>query len=99
MPENAPSPSPSLSKDKDASRQPPKNISEVIFGECLTYLQGCSIEEKKARALLGKWRKAHGDEAVDGAVRAAQRNAASEPVPYIEAALRGKSRSRREAAI
>ena len=96
---DAPSPSPSLSKDKEASPQPPKNIGAVIFNECRSYLQGCGIEERKARALLGKWRKAHGDEAVDGAIRAAQRNAASDAVPYIEATLQGKSRSRREAAI
>jgi uncharacterized protein YdaU (DUF1376 family) len=98
---NLPSPSPtSVSKDTAAQELPaeaqqdfPTNgtevidLGKVIFGPCLGYLRANGVADKNARSLLGSWRKQHGAGAVIDAVAEAQRQAVSEPVSWITAAL------------
>jgi len=66
---------------------------QVFFGKqsgsALSYLTANGVIEKQARSMLGKWRKAHGDDAVVAAVKRASEATASEPIPFIEATLRG----------
>ena len=64
------------------------NPSEVIFGQCLTYLTQNGVRDKNARSLLGKWRKDHGVGNVIEIVTEASQQAISEPVAWIEKALR-----------
>ena len=88
--------SPSVSKDTDGK---PSEVlggrispREVVFRECLRFLVAAGKPEKAARSALGKWRRDHGDGAVIDAVSAAQEKAVSDPVPWIEGALRARSK-------
>jgi hypothetical protein len=42
--------------------------------------------------LLGKWRRDHGDDAVQAAIDKARAGGISDPVPYIQACLAGGGR-------
>lgn len=67
-------------------------LKEQLFsrgdGGCLGYLIAHGVRERHARGQLGKWRQRHGDVAVIDAVAAAEREAASAPVAFIEACLK-----------
>ena len=65
-----------------------ENLKAIIFGQCLTYLKQSGVEEKKARSLLGKWRKEHGEGNVIEIASEASKQGISEPVGWIEKALR-----------
>lgn len=67
---------------------PPPVIGDVLWTACLPYLTSSGVPDKQARSMLGGWRKRYGDGEVAAAVADAQRQAVSEPVPYIEATLR-----------
>ncbi len=88
-----PSPSPStFPKGKDG--QPPSpgahtiKPTAVIFNQCLTYLTQNGVRDKNARALLGKWRKEYGEGNVIEIASEASKQGISEPVAWIEKALR-----------
>jgi hypothetical protein len=80
----------SVSKDTGAGA--PVDKGKVTFGACLAYLIENGNDEKNARSLLGKWRRDHGDEAVQVAVEKARAGRVSNPVPYIQACLAGGGR-------
>jgi hypothetical protein len=80
----------SVSKDTGAGT--PVDKAKVTFGACLAYLVENGTDEKNARSLLAKWRKDHGDDAVQTAVDRARTGAVSKPVPYIQACLGGGGR-------
>lgn len=71
-----------------AAPSPPPVIGDVLWTACLPYLTSSGVPDKQARSMLGGWRKRFGDGEVAAAVADAQRQAVSEPVPYIEATLR-----------
>ena len=80
------------SVSKDTGADAPVDKVKVTFGTCLAYLVENGQDEKNARALLGRWRRDHGDEAVHLAVDQARVGAISDPVPYIQTCLAGGGR-------
>lgn len=64
---------------------------KVIFDQGLGYLMGTGIPENQARGLLGKWRKAVGNGAVIDLISEAQKLAVSEPVGWIEGAIKARN--------
>jgi hypothetical protein len=80
------------SVSKDTAADAPIDQSKVTFGACLAYLVDSGKDEKNARSLLGKWRRDHGDDAVEAAVDKARAGNVSDPVPYIQACLAGGGR-------
>lgn len=63
--------------------------AKLLFDSGVALLGLAGIAEAKARPILGKWRRAHGDEAVIAALGTAKREGAIDPVSFIEACLRG----------
>lgn len=61
---------------------------KVLFDSGVRLLGQAGIPNPKARSLLGKWRRDHSDGAVIEALGRAQREAAIDPVAFIEGALR-----------
>ena len=53
-------------------------------------MQANGLPEKNARSLLGKWRKQLGDNEVITLISEASSEAVSEPVAWIEAAVRNR---------
>jgi hypothetical protein len=80
------------SVSKDTGADAPVDKAKVTFGACLAYLVENGTDEKNARSVLAKWRKDHGDDAVQTAVDRARAAAVSKPVPYIQACLAGGGR-------
>jgi hypothetical protein len=80
------------SVSKDTAAEAPIDQSKVTFGTCLAYLVSNGKDEKHARSLLGKWRRDHGDDAVQAAIDKARAGSISDPVPYIQACLAGGGR-------
>ncbi len=76
------------SVSKDTGTAVPEDDARKTFGVCLAFLIENGKDEKGARKLLGRWRRDHGDGAVQAAVAKARSNATSEPVAFIEACLR-----------
>lgn len=65
----------------------------VVFNQGLDWLRRvCGRTEAQCRALLGKWRRDHGDAELIAALGRAQREGPIEPVQWIEAALRHAAR-------
>lgn len=75
-----------VAKATDAERV--TNFADALWTNGVAYLVRHGTAEKQARSLIGKWRKANGDEAVYGALAAANKAAVAEPVAYITAALK-----------
>lgn len=67
-------------------RNSPKNPdpTKVLFDSGVAILTEAGIKEANARSILGKWKKAHGAEAVITAIGRAQREGAIDPVAFIE---------------
>lgn len=72
------------SNDAAASPDPAK----VMFDSGVALLSAAGVKHPQARAVIGKWRKAHGTEAVIAAIGRAQREGAVDPVAFITGALR-----------
>ncbi len=73
-------------------QRPERQLSETIFGECLAYLTEHGAPEKQARSELGKWRKRVGDAEVVNLVSRAQRESVTEPIAWIESAMKPSER-------
>ena len=71
------------------------NLARELFGPALAYLTQHGIAERRARAMIGRWRKLFGDEAVGVAICDASDRQVSEPLAWIEAALRSRGGGRR----
>lgn len=75
-----------------AAGDAPPSLDDLIFGTqptgCLGYLIANGTSERSARSLVGRWRKEFGNGAVIDAIAAARRNAPSDPVAWIAAALK-----------
>ena len=72
------------SNDAAASVDPAK----LMFDSGVALLSAAGIKRAQARAMIGKWRKDHGAEAVIAAIGRAQREGAVDPVAFIVGALR-----------
>lgn len=67
--------------------------AKVIFDGGKRLLAAAGIPASKAGALLGKWRRDHGDDALIAALGRAQREGAIDPVSYLEGCLRFKAKT------
>ena len=86
-------------KDSVATQLPPGaafagplDFKKELWGRGVPFLKTCGIDEAQARAMLGKWRKTHGDFEVLNALAAAEAAAASEPLAYIQKTLNAKAK-------
>lgn len=90
-----PEPEPELyvSVSKDTAADAPPDPAKIAFSAGVQVLTSGGKSEAQARAIVGKWRKAHGDEAVIAALGRAQREGAVDPVAFCEGVFRrgGKS--------
>jgi hypothetical protein len=71
----------------DAARQV-GDLKMATFDAGVKILVDAGKRESAARAMIGKWRKEHSDEAVLAAIRQAERHTVSEPVSFIAACLK-----------
>ena len=106
-----PSPSPFLSlskkkegagapaggEEKERGNGPDQDPVKVLFDLGVLLLTSAGVRERQARSLVGRWRGKIGDEALAGILMAANR--ATEPVAYIEKAIRNKLQPRCETFI
>jgi len=65
---------------------------KAMFDAGIRLLASAGIAEPKARALLGKWKRDHGEIAVMAALGKAQREGAIDPVSFIQGCFRAKER-------
>ena len=77
-----------------ASALDPKKLA---FDAGVKILKATGLKEPQARALIGKWRKENGDDAVLAALGSYQRSGASEPVSWITASFAADSDEGRNA--
>lgn len=75
----------------------PIDLAKALFDSAVPYLVAHGSKSANARSMVASWRKEHGDGPVIDAVAAAQREAVSEPIPFIIKVLErrnGKSTGR-----
>ncbi len=72
----------------------PVDPTKVLFDAGINILGASGIPPQRARQMVGKWRKAHGDAATVAALGKAQREGAIEPVSFIEGVLRSSVKSK-----
>jgi len=80
------------SVDKSTGVSTPPDPVKVMFDSGVRFLGQAGIPDGKARGILGKWRGAHGAEAVIAALGKAQREGAIDPVAFIEGCFRQAKR-------
>lgn len=78
--------------EKDSAKADSKlSLNEKLWGGGLqTVMRLSGLERAKAASMLGKWRKDHGDQETLDAIIRAEKEAVSEPVAWITAALKAK---------
>lgn len=78
-------------KDTEAkasgAEAPEVDLVKVLFDEGVKLLTDTGTPEPQARSLIGRWRKAHGDEATRTAIQAAYDHGAIAPIEFIVASL------------
>ena len=67
-----------------------------MFDAGIRLLREAGATEDSARKMLGRWRQAHGAEAVIEALGRAQREGAINPAAFVEGALRFSRKARAE---
>ncbi len=82
------------SSDTKVSAKTPLIVdpAKVMFDAGKALLGGAGVAPAKAGALLGKWRRDYGDEALIAALGRAQRAGAIDPVSFIEGCFRDNRR-------
>ena len=70
---------------------PPGDLAKAMFDCGVRFLGDAGIAERKARRLIGRWRKGRDPASVLEALATAQREGATDPVSFIEAVLRRRS--------
>lgn len=80
-----------LTKNSEAKASAP-DVASIVFNQAREWLiANTGRSDQECRKLLGKWRKSASDGDIIGAVGAAQRAGAVEPIGYIEGVLRQKA--------
>lgn len=69
----------------------PIDLKAAVFSSGVPLLVACGSTEKAARSMLGKWRQAFGDGAVLDALAAAQAEAVSDAIPWINRTLEARN--------
>lgn len=84
--------------DTDVSgAEAPVDLAKALFDSAVPYLVAHGSKSANARSMVASWRNEHGNGPVIDAVAAAQREAVSEPIPFIIKVLErrnGKSTGR-----
>jgi len=75
---------------------PPVDMTKLAFDAGVSVMTASGMTESNARSLVGKWRKAHGDEAVFKVLGDCQRQSITEPASWIEAALKAGAKPTRK---
>jgi hypothetical protein len=89
-----PDPEPSVSSNEETGTVVPQvDPVKVLFDSGIHLLALAGLSAAKARPLIGKWRSAHGTEAVIVALGRAQREGAIDPVAFVEGCFRAKAKS------
>lgn len=95
MHKQCPSPSPSPSSEPNGSARKPGDLSAIVFGDGLKWLQAVTRRpEGVCRGLLGKWRKSLGDAELIAAIGRAQREGVIDPVPWFERVIQNHERDK-----
>lgn len=89
-PVDAPTPTPNSTLPNGNGGKPP-NLADTLWKDGLAILTSADVPERQARSLLGKWRKSAGDAGLLTILAEAQQQAISDPIPWIEAAIRARS--------
>lgn len=76
----------------------PLDLKAAVFASGVPLLTSAGLTDRNARSMLGRWRQTHGDGAVIDALSAAQAEAASAPVPFINRVLETRNGTRRQSA-
>jgi uncharacterized protein YdaU (DUF1376 family) len=63
------------------------DFAKAIFENGVAFLGRHGVKEKQARAVIGKWRKDHGDKFLFDAFAACNKAGATDPIPWITARL------------
>ena len=94
-PEDAPTPTPTITLDTNVSNaaDAPPDLTKVAFDAGVKVLTTAGKSASSARAIVGKWRGKHGDEAVISALGRAQREGAVDPVAFCEGVFRQSGKS------
>lgn len=87
-----PEPEPDTLSNDNAADAPP-DLTKVAFDAGVKVLTTAGKSASSARAIVGKWRGKHGDEAVIAALGRAQREGAVDPVAFCEGVFRQSGKS------
>ena len=79
---------------KAGDEKSPVDPAKMMFDSGVEILGQAGIPEQKARKQVGMWRGQHGDEAVISALGRASREAASDPVAFIQGCLKFSAKRR-----
>jgi uncharacterized protein YdaU (DUF1376 family) len=66
--------------------------TKFMFDAGIRLLGAAGISDGKARSVIGKWKRDHGDATVMAALGQAQRNGAIDPVAFVEGCFRARRR-------
>lgn len=92
---NAPTPSPTptlIPLDKSNGAAVLIDPTKAMFDAGIVLLAGAGVSDAKARSVIGKWKRDHGEEAVMSALGKAKREGALEPIAFIEGCFRARRR-------
>lgn len=78
---------------KATAADAPPDLTKVAFDAGVKVLTEAGKSPSTARAIVGKWRGKHGDEAVIAAVAKAQRERATDPVAFCEGIFRASAKA------
>lgn len=71
--------------DTNVSGVPPVDPVKELFDLGVFLITGAGYADQQARSIIGRWRKAHGDDATLEALRDAKQLGISEPVEWVQA--------------
>lgn len=78
---------------KATGAEAPPDLTKIAFDAGVKVLTEAGKSPSTARAIVGKWRGKHGDEAVIAAVAKAQRERATDPVAFCEGIFRASAKA------
>lgn len=71
-----------------------QDFAKQLFDRGVAFLGRHGTPERQARSVIGKWRKAYTDTDIFGAFTECSRQGAVDPIPWITAALSGKTKGK-----
>lgn len=74
--------------------EPPQDPVKALFDDGVKLLTENACKPENARSIVGKWRKQHGDEATQAAIKAARFEGVTEPIAWITQRLANAGKPR-----